>query len=317
MAANVKIPMLGNGLVRFILCATLVAVFILWGQKRYLASVDELSSLEQRIRFSQESEVVPYAGALQSLKEANVELERLSRRIDDELYPEGRKPTTEFSGDSTAAYFELVGFVEDMNQMFSLAGIRVPEQVRFGFSQFAQQGPGTEILSAVMRQKQAAEALLRPLSLAKPKALVFLKREYLAPGNDSPTLLQRAAGSREIDRIHLEDTFTESVKHEVLESFSFELEFEGYTDSLREYLKYLWSARFPIVVTDLEVRPLDRFEVEEPGELVNGVVNPFDLLKEADEVDHKEGPVPIIRNNLSAFKLSLEVYSGKELENQS
>ncbi len=65
MAANVKIPMLGNGLVRFILCATLVAVFILWGQKRYLASVDELSSLEQRIRFSQESEVVPYAGALQ------------------------------------------------------------------------------------------------------------------------------------------------------------------------------------------------------------------------------------------------------------
>lgn len=232
-------------------------------------------------------------------------------RLDGLLFQRESNQAAEFSGNSTTAYFELVGFIEEMNRMFSEAAIRLPEQVRFGFSEFEKQGPDPLILGPVMRQMQAAKLLLRPLSDVKPKAVVFLKREALPISEGTPSMLQQASGVSQLDRSADDDTIVGGVKSEVLESFSFELEFEGYTDSLREYLKRLWEIQIPVVVTDLEVRPLDRFESDESEQGVNRSLNPFDLLNKGTGLSAREGPVPIIRNNLSAFKLRLEVYTGK------
>ena len=236
-------------------------------------------------------------------------------RLDGLLFQRDSSQTAEFSGNSTTAYFELVGFIEEMNQMFSEADVRLSEQVRFGFSEFEQQGPDPLILGAVMRQMQAAKSLLRPLSAAKPKAIVFLKRELLPVTESTPSMLQQASGVSQSFRSDYNDTIAGGVKSEVMESFSFELEFEGYTDSLREYLKRLWE--IPVVVTDLEVRPLDRFESDESDQVVNTRVNPFDLLNSEQDLRVEEGRVPIIRNNLSAFKLRMEVYTGKELTSKT
>lgn len=257
--------------------------------------------------------MTPSPAALDSLTKANTELENMMARLDGLLFQRDSSQPAEFSGNSTTAYFELVGFIEEMTQMFSEADVRLSEQVRFGFSEFEQQGPDPLVLGAVMRQMQAAKSLLRPLSAAKPKAIVFLKRELLPVTESTPSMLQQASGVSQSFRSDYDDTVAGGVKSEVMESFSFELEFEGYTDSLREYLKRLWEIQIPVVVTDLEVRPLDRFESDESDQVINTRVNPFDLLNSEQVLRAEEGTVPIIRNNLSAFKLRMEVYTGKEL----
>ncbi len=313
MSSIVSGPFLRNRRIQFGLCVIAVVVFALWGQKRLSNAVSELESLERQVRFSQGGKVTPSPAALDSLTKANTELENMMARLDGLLFQRDSSQPAEFSGNSTTAYFELVGFIEEMTQMFSEADVRLSEQVRFGFSEFEQQGPDPLVLGAVMRQMQAAKSLLRPLSAAKPKAIVFLKRELLPVTESTPSMLQQASGVSQSFRSDYDDTVAGGVKSEVMESFSFELEFEGYTDSLREYLKRLWEIQIPVVVTDLEVRPLDRFESDESDQVINTRVNPFDLLNSEQVLRAEEGTVPIIRNNLSAFKLRMEVYTGKEL----
>lgn len=316
MGSIVSGHILKNRRIQFGICVIVIIVFILWGQQRFNDAASELESLERQVRFSQEGTVTPSPTVLDSLTKANAELEDLMAYLDGLLFQRESNQSAEFSGDSTTAYFELVGFIEEMNQMFLEVDVRLPEQVRFGFSEFEQQGPDPLILGAVMRQMEAAKSLLRPLSAVKPKAVVFLKREVLPLSEGTSSMLQQASGVSQSVRSATDDTIVGGVKSEGLESFSFELEFEGYTDSLREYLKRLWEIQIPVVVTDLEVRPLDRFESDESDQVVNTSINPFDLMNSEQDLSAKDGPVPIIRNNLSAFKLRMEVYTGKELASE-
>ena len=96
------------------------------------------------------------------------------------------------------------------------------------------------------------------------------------------------------------------------ESYSFELEFEGYTESLRRFLKAVLNAPRPVVVSGLEVQPLNRFAPDEGTAAPAPANNPFEVLSAAAGPEVEAGPVPIIRNNLSAFTLRLEVYWGEE-----
>lgn len=290
-----------------------ILAVILWGQARRNQSLDDLEALQRRLQFTQSGPVVPSAAVLDSLEQANAGLNKINRDLDARLFAGLEAGTSvEFSGSSTAAYFELAEFVEDMYQKFDYHGIAVPEKVRFGFSQFEQQGPEPEILSRIMAQKFAAEVVLSPLLEARPVALVALRREFVDANTEDETLLQQAAGNRVTRRIRNADTIEGGQKVAGFESYTFELEFEGHTESLRRYLKGILSASYPVLVNELAVRPLDRFGTEEAKPGSGASTNPFEILASLDETEVEEGPVPIIRNNLSSFRLVLEVYCGKE-----
>lgn len=302
-----KIPILLFGLGVF-----LVMAFIFWGKNRRDVGIKEWDSLERRLQFSQSSAIAPSAAILQSLQEANNQLLKTNTKLDAILFAAGRSPISEFTGNSTASYFELAGFVEEHSELLAKSGVVLPDGIRFGFSQFEQQGPEDETLVAVMAQKETAEIILEPLQLARPVALVSFRREFLEPVLKSPTVLQQAAGARTSRRTRPADTIESGIKTAGLESFTFELVFEGYTESLRRYLKALLAAPLPVVVTNFEVSPLDRYGSTETARASGSSVNPFDLISDEREPEREDGPVPIIRNNLSSFRLELEVYTGGE-----
>lgn len=289
-----------------------VGIFIFWGRKRRGQALDEMAGLERRLQFSQAGPVAPSAAVLEALHRANKQLEKNNASLDARLFKKGGHPWPVFSGNSTAAYFELAGFVEEMTRRFDLAGIVLPESARFGFSQFSQQGPESEILASVMAQKVAAEVILEPLLRAKPRALASFRREHLALAPESEMVLKKAVGTQSSSRIRSDDTIEGKEKVAGLESYAFEIVFEGYTESLRRYVKRLLEAAVPVVVTGLDVQPLERFGRSEPIQSFVRSSNPFDVLAAENETSMEGGPVPIIGNNLSSFSLRVEVYTGRE-----
>lgn len=302
---------LGTPGLLFLLAAVMVLFVLLWGRKRFNHHLSEWNAMQRRIQFSKSGPVTPSAAVLENLQAATARLHKLNAAYDAQLFPRGKGQFGgEFPGDSTAAYFELATFVEEMAQHFRAQGVRLSENPRFGFSQFERQGPEPEILSAVMAQKRAAQALLLPLLEARPLELTHLKREFVAVESKDASLLQPAAGSRSSSRLAFADTIAGAGKRQGFEAYAFELSFEGYTESLRQYLKGLLSATLPVRLTGLKVLALDRFEENPSATVLSPSSNPFDLL--SGEASMEDGPVPIIRSNLSSFTLTLEVYCGSE-----
>ena len=287
---------------------------VVWGKMRKNRAAEELERLQRQIRFSQVGPVAPSAAALESLSGANDQLKSLHAGLDEKLFRGDRR--TPFSGDSTAAFFELASFVETTRRDFTNAGISLEEGERFGFSQFEQQGPSPQILESVMSQKQVATVVLQVLLEARPSTFNYLKRELIEEATEDPTLLQQAAGTRSSRRTQLSDTIESGEKLAGFESYSFEVQFEGYSDALRQFLKRLVQAKLAALVTELRVEPLDRYEAVESGSPLASS-NPFDVLAAETEEESNEGPVPIIRNNLSSFTVTLELFLGEEARSES
>lgn len=297
----------------FGLVVVLCLAFIIWGRSKRNNSSEQLEALQRRMQFSQSGPIPPSAGALNSLKDANASLRSLNREMDRKLFAGESGRRLPFSGDSTAAYFELASFAEENTRRLRDAGIQFREGERFGFQQFEQEGPDAAILQGVMSQKACADALLEILVQSKPVALDHIYRENLAAGEAS--VLQRAAGSGSNRRTRPSDTIDVREESRILNGYSFEVSFEGYTESLRRFLKSSRVAPIPILVSSLRVEPLDRFETGDEKKTSASSVNPFEVLADANA--GAEGPVPIIRNNLSRFHLKLVIYLGEEVATKS
>ena len=295
-------PLIGLGLV----CLAL----IVWGNRRMNVAADQLDRLQRQIQFSKTGSIEPSAAVLESLNTANERLEKLHTDLDVHLFVENDRE--KFLGDSTAAYFELASFIETLNQNLQSQGITIAEGERFGFSQFEQEGPASGILNAVMNQKQAVAVIMTALLDAKPNSLTYLKREAVIEAVEDSTVLQQAAGNAASGRTQYEDTIIGEEKNEDFESYTFELQFEGYSESLRRFLKGLTTSSLPVLVKQLRVDPLARYEEPESAERPSGSANPFDLLASIDESADSGAPIPIIRSNLSSFQLRLEVFIGQE-----
>jgi hypothetical protein len=300
---------LKNILALFALGLVLVLAFIIWGSSRRHKSLEEWQTLQRRLQFSQSGSIAPSAAVLESIERANSQLGEINTDLNAQLYRVDPAGMRDFKGDSTAAYFELAGFVETTTREMKTRGIGVKEEERFGFAEFSQQGPDPEVLHAVMAQKSSSEVILGLLAESSPVFLHAFKREFLHKMAKESSVLRQAAGVNTSRRTHPEDTIDSGEKVGEFESYSFEISFEGYTESLRRFLKSLNTASVPILVRGLRVEPLDRYESENAGERSTNSSNPFDVLVEASEP--KDGPVPIIRSNLSLFHLNVEVFLGK------
>ena len=217
--------------------------------------------------------------------------------------------STEASGNSTAAFFELAGFIEGAYAKLEADGIGYVVGDRFGFSQFTRQGPETTILDAVMAQKLVAEYLLGQLIAAKPTRLTGMKREWIAQASESPqSALAQIAGKLTSPAPVWEDTIAQREGRPGYVGYVFEVGFEGYSDALRIFLTGLMAAPVPILVNDLRVEPLDRYAGGESDLSEEDAIpqNPFDLLSADRDGPAEGGPMPIIQSNLSSFTVTVE-----------
>lgn len=293
------------------LLALLSLAFGIWGYLKRQKSIEDLEALQQRLRFSQSGTIPARAGTLAALRDSIAELRTLNQDFDQKLYSGRTSAIKAFAGNSTAAYFELASFVETSIRRLRNAGIEVGEGERLGYLQFEQEGPDATLLQDVMAQKACTEVLLNILVKSKPVSLVHIHREHLVAADAAePSVLQQAAGSGSRQRNHPADTIEAQTEDGPLNGFAFALSFEGYTDSLRRFLKGSLAAPVPVLVKHVSVEPLDRYEPESESTAPPASGNPFDAIADPNTAD--DGPVPIIRNNLSRFNLRLEVYTGKE-----
>lgn len=298
------------------LALVLVCLFIVfWGKRRMNRAADQLDRLEKQIQFTQTGPIQPSAAVLDSLNQVIEQLQTHHSNLDAHLFSGPKRMV--FDGDSTAAYFELASFIETSSLNLQSKGIAIAEGERFGFSQFEQQGPSEDILYAVIGQKHAASVILDVLLEAQPDSLTFLKRELVVEEADDAALLQQAARNQSSSRTQYEDTLFGGEKIEGFESYTFELQFEGYTEALRRFLKGLTHSELPVMVTQLRVQPLDRYEEPEKSLDTHQSTNPFDILASVGEEEDSSAAVPIIRNNLSAFNVRLEVFLGEEVHADS
>ena len=306
----------GRSLHLFGLLALSVAGFVFWGGMGRNDKLAELEEIYVRMARIQAGALPTDAGTVASLNHYITALEEGLLLKERELFRGSPGSlSTEVAGNSTAAFFELAGFIEATYAKLEANSIGYVAGDRFGFSQFAQQGPESNILDAVMEQKWVAEHLLEQLIAAKPARLTGMKREWITQAREEAhSALAQAAGNQTSSAPAWEDTIAQRDGRPGYVSYVFEVGFEGYTGELRNFLIGLMAAPVPILVHDLSVEPLDRFAGGEADFLEEEGIppNPFDLLGAARDDPAEGSATPIIQSNLSTFTLTLETILRKQ-----
>lgn len=290
------------------LFALSVVGFALWSGMRRNKQLAELEEIYRRMAWAQSGPLPSDARTLASLNQSITVLEEGFLLDERDLF-RGSLGTlsTEVSGNSTAAFFELAGFIESAYTELEANGIGFEPGDRFGFSQFTRKGPEASILDVVMEQKIVAAYLMDQLVAAKPARLTAMKREWIARADEPPqTALRQAAGGQTSQPPPLEDTIAEWKDRPGYVGYVFEVGFEGYSDALRNFLTNLMTAPVPILVNALKVEPLDRYADPDFPDEEAIFYNPFELLGAAQDDPEGENPVPIIQSNLSSFTVTLE-----------
>ena len=303
-----------KSLLLFGLLALPVVGFVLWSGMRRNKQSAELEDIYRRMAWAQSGPIPPDAPTLASLNQSIAVLEEGLLLDERDLFRGSLGSlSTGASGNSTAAFFELAGFIESAYTKLEANGIGFEPGDRFGFSQFAQQGPEASILDAVMEQKIVAAYLMDQLVAAKPARLAAMKREWIARADEPPqTAFRQTAGGQAPQPPPLEDTIAEREDRPGYVGYVFEVGFEGYSDALRNFLTNLMTAPVPILVNALRVEPLDRYAEPDIPDAEAISHNPFELLSAAQDDPEDEKPVPIIQSNLSAFTVTLEVILRKQ-----
>ncbi len=268
----------------------------------------ELEDIYRRMAWAQSGPLPSDARTLAALNQSIAALEGRLLLQERDLFREiPGSSSTEVSGNPTAAFFELAGFIESAYAKLEANGIGFEPDERFGFSQFTRQGPQENILDAVMEQKMVAQYLIDQMVAAKPARLTEMKREWIPQASEPPqTGLRKAGGSQTTQPPSSEDTIAERKDRPGYVGYVFEVGFEGYSDALRKFLTGLMTAPVPILVNALRVDPLDRYaEPDSPAEEAIPH-NPFELLNAAQDDPEEENPVPIIQSNFSSFTVTLE-----------
>ena len=187
-------------------------------------------------------------------------------------------------------FFDLAGFMEKTRTLATRAQVVVRPDERFGFATHAYEGPDSELVPAVWRQRVVGQYLVETLIEAHPHALLSVQRERPL------TVAQRAArnqlppastGGQPADFFELDPQLSVRAPGGV-DSDAFRLEFTGQTPALRAFLNGLASFRLPVLVRSVEVQPL---AAEAPG---------------VDAPQAAAGAVPLVSPGPSKFSVVVE-----------
>lgn len=167
---------------------------------------------------------------------------------------------------SIDVYFNIAAFVEKTRAMAVRAQVTFQPDERFGFATHASEGPGTELVPAVFRQRIVLQYLVETLIEARPLAVLAVQREHpltLAQRTQRNHPAPAGTNGTEPDGHSGEPgdffAFDKHVSLRVpglVDSEAYRLEFTGQTRAVRAFLNNLASFRLPIVVRSVEAEPL-------------------------------------------------------------
>jgi hypothetical protein len=158
----------------------------------------------------------------------------------------------------TDAFFELTGFIRSMREQAQHAGVGVRPDEHFGFSAYANEGPATDLIAAVDRQRRIAGVLLETLWTTHPRQLEVVQRTRPrgAVRNAAPVVPSGGAvSSGEADFFSMDPRLSVGEPDQVATD-AFRLTFVGHTPALRRFLNGLAASGLPLVVRSVAVEPV-------------------------------------------------------------
>jgi hypothetical protein len=208
----------------------------------------------------------------------------------------------------TDAYFNLATFVERTRQLADQAGVEIGPEERFGFGAYANEGPDSEYIEAIFKQRRIAEVLLEALFSAKPERLNGISRDDWERAPDEPGGVRPVTrpGSNKVSETFVIDPQVTARVSDVVRTYAFRLEFVGQTASLRTFMNLVAGSDLPLVVRSVEIE-----SHLPPARQTRGRrEDPFAAI--ADQASNLDLPalqaarVPIVNRVLSRFAVTVE-----------
>lgn len=162
----------------------------------------------------------------------------------------------------TDAYFDLATFVERMRDQAKKLDVDLrPEAARLGFAAYANEGPVQDHIEPVFRQRLIGQYLVEALIEARPRALLFVKRERTLSRADREARAAALANGEPPPENFGEEgpdyfTIDPRVSARVpgyIDTTAFRFVFIGQTAALRTFLNKLASFELPVLVREVEV----------------------------------------------------------------
>lgn len=167
----------------------------------------------------------------------------------------------------TDSFFDLATFVERTKELADKNGVELrPEAARFGFSRYANEGPETDRIEPVFRQRLIADYLLEALLEARPRALLSVKREHMLSKAEREARATAIANGQTVEEAPA-DPGSDSPDYFVIDprvsarvrgyvdTTAFRFVFTGQTAALRTFLNRLAAFELPVLVREVEVEP--------------------------------------------------------------
>jgi hypothetical protein len=266
-----KYPLFASGLT---LCGLVALTELGLIYERYEASREAAQRLEQRkVEFvAMEQLAPPPTREIAAVIEADLaKAQKSLAAMQAELT--GRGPAAERIAKAkvpaarTDAFFDLAAFVEKTRELAEKNGVEVrPEAARFGFSKYANEGPDTDRIEPVFRQRQIAQYLLEALLESKPRTLITVKRERTMTKAERDAVAAAEADGLPADATP-SDAESESPDYFVIDprvsarvkgfvaTTPFRFVFTAQTATLRNFLNRLASFELPVLVREVEAEP--------------------------------------------------------------
>lgn len=200
--------------------------------------------------------------------------------------------------------FEINRFVSDSRYHARRNSVELPDGIAFGFSDYVRGGPPPEKGEQVHRQIRILAPILKALFDSGIESFVSVRRGLAR----QPTQATGRRASRERAAYNENDEFLISPKMscaipEILDTYAFELTFRGQSISLRRFLNTLVESSAPYTIRDVRVELTDRVGVA--SEMDYRFDNPF-ARTDSEDYSLRDSSVPIIAENVSLFKVTIE-----------
>lgn len=264
-----KYPLFALGLT---VCGVVAVGELALAYERYAASREAAKRLEQRrVELESMGQLTPpptraVAAAIEAdLTKAQKALAAMQAELTGKGAAAERIRNAKVPAARTDSFFDLATFVERMREAAEKSGVEIrPEAARFGFSKYANEGPETDRIEPIFRQRQAAEYLIESLLEAKPRVLLAVKRERTLTKAEREAQAAALANGQVIEE-SAADSLSDSPDYFAIDSrvsaraagyidaMAFRFIFIGQTAALRNFLNRLASFELPVLVREVEV----------------------------------------------------------------
>ena len=286
-------------------------VLLVMGRQTLGVIVSDFELNQRKYRTLSENRIAPTTG---NSRLVLADLEQDSQvlvQMLDTLNASGSNDMLLFQGvpaSRTDAYFNLATFVERTRQLAMQAGVEVGPEERFGFGAYANEGPDSEYIEAIFKQRRIAEVLLEALFSAKPERLNAVFRDDWQRAPDEPGGVRPVTrpGSNKVSGTFVIDPQVTARVPDVVRTYAFRLEFVGQTASLRTFMNQVAGSDLPLVVRSVEVES----HLPPTRNTRGRREDPFAVI--ADQASNLDLPalqaarVPIVNRNLSRFAVTIE-----------